>query len=115
MSDDSRLRAARLLARSRFAMPIAEVRNHIRERRETLRTAPAPVAEPSFAPTPMPILDDPIGFAAEFWNKQAARPKSPKPQTPGRRPKTADTKPEAGRFRVIDGGDNPPGDDTDRR
>jgi len=112
MTDDGRARAARLLARSPFAMRRADALNHIEERRKSLLAqplAPAPVHEPDFAAAePMPVLDQPEQFAAEFW---AARklpgpkdkpPKSKRARPRGRRPRgelTADHD----RFRVIDG------------
>jgi hypothetical protein len=42
MTDDGRARAARLLARSRYAMPRADAITHIEERRKTLLAPAAP-------------------------------------------------------------------------
>lgn len=112
MSDDPRSLAARLLAQSRYALPLCEARAHIEARRSQLLARPvrASVPHPDFTvPAPLPIVDDPAGFAAEFWKDRAKMQSSP-PHRPGRRPKAVETKPELRRFRVIDGkgpGDNP--------
>jgi hypothetical protein len=112
MTDDGRARAARLLARSRFAMPRADAIAHIEERRKTLiaPAAPPPAAlEANFAaPEPMPVIDQPEHFAADFWKTRrlpgpADEPPKPKPTKPrGRRPR-GELKPEHDRFRIVDG------------
>jgi hypothetical protein len=109
--DDTRPLATRLLAASPFAMTIQDALAHIRERRAALLSGPppAPAGELDFAaPEPMPVLDRPEQFAAEFW--RARKLPSPKDEPPkpklarprGRRPR-GELTPEHDRFRVVDG------------
>ncbi|MGE3702631.1 MAG: hypothetical protein AB7G08_28275 [Hyphomicrobiaceae bacterium] len=105
MTDTSR--AARLLASSPHAMPIEEARAHIAERRKLLLGSPATSRpEPSFAPVPMPFIDAPDLYAADFVRRGArtspAKPKSQPKQRPGRKP-VGELPPGADRFTVIDG------------
>jgi hypothetical protein len=110
MTDDGHARAARLLARSRFAMPRADAINHIAERRRTLLAPPlALVPDADFtAPEPMPVIDQPETFAAEFWRGRKLpspidEPPKPQPKKPrGRRPR-GELTPDHDRFRVVDG------------
>ena len=112
MSDDPRVLAAQLLAQSRFALPLSEARAQMDARRKQLLASPvaAPVSDPDFAPAPLPIVDDPSGFAAEFWAKRKvppARKKSPT-KRPGRKP-VGNLDDRHQRFTVIPGsagGDN---------
>lgn len=112
MTDDSRHRAAQVLAESRSAMPMQEALALIRERRTTLlgesaiRTGTS-LPEPDLSPAPLPnIVDDPFAFGADFAKRRAKPlPDPPKPKKrPGRKPKQIESKPELARFRVIDGG-----------
>jgi hypothetical protein len=112
MTDDGRTRAARLLARTPFAMPRAEALTHIEDRRRTLLAPPAPppaTADADFTtPESMPVIDAPDAFAAEFWRARkvpTADDEPPKPPTRkprGRRP-VGDLKADHKRFRVVDG------------
>jgi|KBSSwiStaDraftv2_1062776.scaffolds.fasta_scaffold44592_2 hypothetical protein len=112
MTDDGRTRAARLLAQTPFAMPRAEALTHIEDRRRTLLTRPAPrpaTADADFtAPEPMPVIDAPDAFAAEFWRARKVPtatdepPKLPTPKPRERRP-VGDLKAGHKRFRVVDG------------
>jgi hypothetical protein len=82
------------LARSPYLLPAAEVDALIAGR--TPVPAAEPNADPDFAaPEPMPIVDEPQKFAADFWAKR--RPPGPddEPPKPPRKPR--------GRFTVIDG------------
>ena len=114
MKDEARLRAARLLAESRSAMPMADALAHIRARREQLLAEPkaaAKVAEPDLAPAPLPdIIDDPFAYGADLAKRRAVvLPDPPRPKKRmGRKPTKIDTKPELSRFRVIDGGGDKP-------
>jgi hypothetical protein len=113
MIDDPRSLSARLIAASPFAMSIAEVRAQTQERRRSL-LAPPPTAiskkaEPDFSPAPLPIVDSPHEFAAQFFQHRAAtltdppksKSKTKKPR-PGRKP-VGELPPGADRFTVIDG------------
>ncbi|MGE3702252.1 MAG: hypothetical protein AB7G08_26275 [Hyphomicrobiaceae bacterium] len=102
MMDDARLLAARLLAASPHAMPIEEARTHIAERRKSLLGSPTTSRpESSFAPAPMPVVDAPDVYAAEFVKRQRT-PKAKKSR-PGRKP-TGELPAGADRFRIVDGG-----------
>ena len=110
MTDDGRARAARLLARSRYAMPRTDAIRHIEERRQALlapAAAPAPALDADFsAPEPMPVIDQPEKFAAEFWRARKLPGPADEPPTPkkprGRRPR-GELQPGHDRFRVVDG------------
>lgn len=116
MTDDSRRRAAQVLAESRSAMPMQEAQRLIHERRnkllgESAKQRAENLPELDVSPAPLPnIVDDPFAFGADFARRRAkALPDPPKPKRrPGRKPKQIEAKPELARFRVIDGGgDNP--------
>jgi hypothetical protein len=109
--DDTRPLAIRLLAASRFALTKEDALAHIRARRAALLSGPPRVSahEPDFtAAEPMPVLDEPEKFAAEFWRDRTLpsatdeppKPKSRKPR--GRRPR-GELTPDHDRFRVVDG------------
>lgn len=115
MTDESRLRASRLLAESRSAMPMDQALRHMRKRRakllgERAKESSAQQLDPDFSPAPLPdIIDDPFAFGADFAKRRSGRlPDPPKPaKRLGRQPAQVDAKPALDRFRVIDGGDNP--------
>jgi len=109
--DDPRPLATRLLAASHFAMTIQDALAHIRARRAALLTGPppAPAGDPDFAAAePMPVLDEPDKFAAQFWRARKLpgpkdEPPKPKVARPrGRRPR-GELTPDHDRFRVVDG------------
>jgi hypothetical protein len=112
MTDDGRARAARLLARSPFAMPRTDALQHIEDRHRTLLAPAAPLAaapDPDFgASEPMPVVDAPERFAGEFWRARklpSAADEPPKPRAAkprGRRPR-GELQPRHDRFRVVDG------------
>jgi hypothetical protein len=110
MSDDVRALASRLIAASRYAMPLTEARRQIEERRQRLLAVEVPAPDADFsAPEPFADpVDDPSGFAAAFWQRKA-RSDTPPACPPGRPPK-GDLSPEHERFRVLDGGKEPHGD-----
>jgi hypothetical protein len=97
-------------------MPRAAAIKHIEERRERLLnapTSPAPASlaspEPDFAAAePMPVIDRPDNFAADYWrarklpsaDDEPPKPKAKKPR--GRRPR-GDLTASHDRFRVVDG------------
>ena len=91
----------------KYEARVARVDAMIAKREETLlppKKAPRP--EPEFKPAPMPVLDDPNMYGAQFFERKAARlpdPPKPKPRKPkGRRP-IGDLGPKHDRFRVVDG------------
>ncbi len=93
---------------SPYLTAVAEVDAAIAARRVALLASPVGAA-PDFAdPEPMPVLDRPDKFAADFWRsrklpKPDDEPPKPKPKKPrGRRP-LGDLKPAHDRFRVVDG------------
>ena len=102
----------RVVARSGYLFPVAEVDAQIAARLASLKPEPKP--EPDFSrpePSPLPILDAPK-FAADFWARRSPPnpPLSPKPKSkpkkqPGRKP-VGELPPGADRFTVIDGGDD---------
>ena len=108
---------AAVMARSPFLLPASEVDAAIAARVHAL--VPAPKAEPDLTkpePSPVPIVDAPEKFAADFWQKRSKplgdppprpKPKATKPR--GRKP-VGDLPPAADRFRVIDGGSEGDGD-----
>jgi hypothetical protein len=114
MTDESRLLAARLLAASPSAMPLEDALEHIRARRAQLLLAQpqSPPITEDFGPKPMPIVEEPEKFAANFWDKRQLpgptdEPPKPKPKPkskrpPGRRP-IGDLGPAHDKFRVVDG------------
>ena len=88
---------------SPYLVPASDVDAAIAAR---LASAPPPKPPDDFAtPEPMPVLDEPAQFAADFWAKRPLpRPddEPPKPAKPrGRRP--AVLTPAHDRFRVVDG------------
>lgn len=94
------------LARSPYLRPVSEVDVLIQGGAAELAQ---PIAEHNFtAPEPMPVLDQPEQFAADFWRarklpKPDDEPPKPRPKKPrGRRP-LGDLKPAHDRFRVVDG------------
>lgn len=104
MDNDQSLTSARI-AYSRFAMPRAEAEAQIAARRQQLKPS---VPETDFSapePSPFPLVDDPLTFAAEFWKSRTGAPRQPaeKPRSPrtSSRPPTAATPPT---LTVIDGG-----------
>jgi hypothetical protein len=122
MTDETRFLVARVLATSPMAMPLEDALEHIRRRREKLLATPmttssARAHEPNFAPAPMPILDAPATFAADFFTKGAKPlPDPPKPKPKVKKPR-AGRKPSgdlppavAERFRIVDGGKHDDGD-----
>jgi hypothetical protein len=74
-----------LLAASRYAMPLAEARRLIDERRRRLLAEPEPPPEPDFsAPEPVHIADDPQAFARGFLARNpGAVPRKPFDVIPG--------------------------------
>lgn len=98
---DPRSLAARLLAATRCALPLASALGRIRLRRERLLApTPAPAASPS-QPDPVPVLDDADAYGRDFWKNRKAGAKKPaktsKPKRPGRPTETPSP------FRIIDG------------
>ena len=65
---------------------------------------PRPKPAADFRPAPLPIVDVPADFAADYWSRRAAPPPdTPKPKRrPGRKP----ARPPKGEpdLRIIDGG-----------
>jgi hypothetical protein len=112
MIDDPRSLSAHLIAASPLSMSIAEARAQTQDRRRKLLAAPsdasAQKAESDFAPSPLPIVDSPHDFAADFFRRLAAPlPSPPKPmRRPGRKPTTRPSKGELD-LRIIDGGKDP--------
>jgi hypothetical protein len=97
-------------ARSQYLVPTAEADAAIAGRMAHLLSAPPAKAEEFSAPEPMPVVDAPDSFAADFWRgrkvpgpgDEPPKPK-PRPKKPrGRRP-VGDLRPEHDKFRVVDG------------
>lgn len=115
MTDDPRALAAKLLAASSYAMPLADAIEHIRKRRSALALPPSPAAPPDLVASsavPLPIVDDPEQFAADFWKRRLMpeiQKTKLKPPLPGRRP-AGETHAHPD-LRVIDGGKDD-GDNT---
>ena len=121
MIEDPRALAARLIAASPLAMSLEEALRQKRERRAALLASPSCPAkpEPDFMQpekSPLPIVDAPETFAADFWHKRAKplgdpppppKRKSTKPR--GRKP-AGDLPAGASRFRIIDGDRDGDGD-----
>lgn len=118
MTDDPRALTAKLLAASRFAMPLQEALDHVRDRRAQL-TASQPLPAPHLAASeemPYPIIDAPDKFAAAFWNKRANPPApkpEPKPKKPRNPQKPTGPTPAHPTLRLIDGGKGITGGDGD--
>jgi hypothetical protein len=100
MIEDSHALVSRIFAQSPSAMSRADALAHIEERRRSLLASP-PLPEPDITPEPIPIVDDPVAFAREFWG-DARKPKKSRGSTSQRKP--ADR--QRGPFRLIDGGKN---------
>jgi len=98
---------ANSMKRSPYLLPAAEVDAQIAARLPTLKPPLAP--DPDFTrPEPMPVLDAPVKFAADFWSKRRPpgpddEPPKPKPRKPRGRKPVGYLPPGADRFRVIDG------------
>lgn len=115
MTDDPRALAARLLAGTRFAMPLQEALEHIRVRRAELSQSQYAPAPDLTAPEdmPHPLVDAPEFFAAEFWKRRAP------PQALKRQPKQVkSSRPAADKatpaLRIIDGGKGDGGDNGEQ-
>ena len=106
---DPRGLAARLLAASPRALPLAEAQEHIRRRRkQLLQSDPAPSTDFS-QPETAPIVNNPDAFAAGFWQRMKAKDTKPG-KTSGKKSKSKARDPQArptkrpSPFSVIDGG-----------
>ncbi|MGE3703287.1 MAG: hypothetical protein AB7G08_31790 [Hyphomicrobiaceae bacterium] len=108
----------RVIARSGYLFPVAEVDAQIAKRNQALQ--PIRKAEPDFTkPEPMlsNLMDDPTAFARDFLKRRIDRgrkptkPDQPQPKSkpPGRRPRGGESLgPQHDKFRIIDGdGDKP--------
>lgn len=96
------------VARSPYLLPAPEVDAAIAARLANVLKPPS-VPEPDLtAPEPLPVVDQPHQFAADFWAKRRPphpdeEPPRPKPRRPkGRRP--TELGPRHSRFEVFDGG-----------
>ena len=69
---EPRALTARLLARSRYAMPLKDALAHIEERRRRLFATPPPLEEPDFAAAEsVNVLDDLAAYAKDFYARQS--------------------------------------------
>ena len=106
---DPRGLAARLLAASPRALPLAEVHEHIRQRRKQLLQSDPPPSTDFSQPEAAPIVNNPDAFAAGFWQRMKAKDTRPG-KTPGKKSKSKPRHPKArpskrpSPFSVIDGG-----------
>ena len=97
----------KVVARSGFLFPVAEVDAQIAARLAALTPAPKP--QPDTRPEPLPVVDAPEQFARDFWSKRRPPgpdddPPKPKPTKPkGRRP-VGSFDQRHDRFRVVPGG-----------
>ena len=105
------------VAQSPYLVPVADVDALIAQRLAAAQPSSKPEANLATSePSPLPIVDAPEKFAADFWQKRAKpledpppRPK-PKPTKPRGRKPVGDLPLEADRFRIIDGGNDGDGD-----
>lgn len=97
-----------IATRSPYLVPTAEADAAISNRVAGLLAPPSQPEANFTAPEPLPVLDRPDQFAAEFWRTRRTPgpnddPPKPKPKKPrGRRP-IGDLRPRHDRFRVVDG------------
>lgn len=118
MTDDGRTRAARLMARSPYAMARAEALRLIEARHRRLLDAGTTFSESAehgsgadfAAAEPMPVLDRPGDFAAEFWRTRQLPGLGDEPPKPSKSLSVPSQAKRRGRFKVIDGGASPDGD-----
>jgi len=101
MTEDPRALAARLLAKSRYAMPRAQALAHIEARRRRLLAPPAEPEPDLTAPEPLSLalLNAPEKYASDFWTRRSSREKP----RPGRPPSGDALGPRHDDFRVVDG------------
>lgn len=96
--------------RSPYLIPVADADAELAAR----LTPPSPPARSENFATrePLPVVDNPIAYASDYWKTRTQKPQPPtRKKRPGRTPKGGHLKLAHERFRVIDG--TPPGD-TDK-